>query len=71
MLPPPRLRVPGGKQKKKEAIGKNSRVQKQLYEVTQSRKRKLATATLLKKEETKSERTVVKRERRSFERAAP
>jgi hypothetical protein len=37
--------------KKKEAIGKNSRVQKQLYEVTQSRKRKFATATLLKKAE--------------------
>jgi hypothetical protein len=35
--------------KKKEAIGKNSRVQRQYYEVTQSRKRKFATATLLKK----------------------
>jgi hypothetical protein len=57
--------------KKKEAIGKNSRVQKQLFEVTQSRKRKFATATLLKRAETKSERTVVKKERRSFEGAAP
>jgi hypothetical protein len=56
--------------KKKELIGKNSRVQKQLYEVTQSRKRKFATATLLKKEETKSKPTLVKRERRSFEGAA-
>ena len=33
--------------KKEEAIGKNSWVQNQLYKVTQSRKRKLATATLL------------------------
>ena len=57
--------------KKKEAIGKNSQVQKQLYEVTQSCKRKFATATLLKKEERKSERTVVKKERRSSEGARP
>jgi hypothetical protein len=57
--------------KKKEAIGKNSRVQRQLYKVTQSRKRKFATATLLKKAESKSEYTVVKKERRSFEGAAP
>jgi hypothetical protein len=35
--------------KKKEAIGKNSWVQRQYYEVTQSHKRKFATATLLKK----------------------
>ena len=48
--------------KKKEAIGKNSRVQKQMYEVTQSSKRKFANATLPKKEETKSERTAVKRD---------
>jgi hypothetical protein len=55
--------------KKKEAIGKNRRVQRQLYEVTQSRKRKFTTATLLKKAESK--RTVVKKERRSFQGAAP
>jgi hypothetical protein len=57
--------------KRKEAIGMNSRVQKQLYEVTQSHKRNFATATLLKKEETKSEHTGVKRERRSFKGAGP
>jgi hypothetical protein len=59
------------RKKKKEAIGKNSREQGQLYKVTQSCKRKFATATLLKKAESKSEHTVVKKKRRSFEGAAP
>jgi hypothetical protein len=42
-----------------------------LIEVNQSRKRKFATATLLKKERKNSERTAVKQERGSFEGAAP
>ncbi len=52
--------------KKEEAIGKNSWVQNQLYKVTQSRKRKFAETTLLKRENKKVVLTIVKKERRSL-----
>jgi hypothetical protein len=52
--------------RRQEAIGKNSAVKLQMQQVTQSRKRKLAAATLLKRQEKNIELTIVKKERRSL-----
>jgi hypothetical protein len=52
--------------RKQEAIGKNYAVKLQSQQVTQSRKRKFAEKTLLKREEKKVELTIVKKERRSL-----
>ena len=52
--------------RKQEAIGKNSAVKVKLQQVTQSRKRKLAATTLLKRQEKNDKLTMVKNERRSL-----
>jgi hypothetical protein len=56
---------------RQEAIDKKSAVKKQMHDVTHSRKRKFAAATLLKWEQKTFERTIIKKECRSFEGAAP
>ena len=52
--------------RKQEAIGKNFAVREQMEQVTQSRKRKFAETTLLKRENKKVVLTIVKKERRSL-----
>ena len=52
--------------RKQEAIGKNSAVKVKLQQVTQSRKRKLAATTLLKRQEKNDKLTMVKNERGSL-----
>jgi ABC-type enterochelin transport system substrate-binding protein len=52
--------------RKQEAIGKNYAVQEQMEQVTQSCKRKLATKTLLMREEKNVVLTIIKKERRSL-----
>jgi hypothetical protein len=52
--------------RKQEAIGKNYAVKLQNQQVTQSRKRKFAAITLLKREDKKVVLAIVKKERRSM-----
>ena len=52
--------------RRQESIGKNSSVKIQLQQVVESHKRKFAAATVLKKEQTTTELTIIKKERRSL-----
>jgi hypothetical protein len=52
--------------RRQESIGKNSSVKIQLKQVVESRKRKFAAATVLKKEQKTKELTIIKKERRSL-----
>jgi hypothetical protein len=54
--------------RKQEAIGKNHAVKLQTQQVMQSRKRKFAETTLLKRQDKKVVLTIIKKERRSLSR---
>jgi hypothetical protein len=54
--------------RKQEAIGKTHAVKLQTQQVTQSRKRKFAETTLLKRQDKKIVLTIIKKERRSLSR---